>query len=274
METRKREPSKWIFSRELRDSIIEEPAEDEGRGKPFVITPLGTRVKRVLFVGNVASVNDEGTITKVTFSDPTGSFYLSIFKESQFPTSRVIPDTFSEGQCMIVVGRLSTFKSQDGRVFFNVNPELARDSDPRVMKYWVSRAAHIARRKSLAIREAMKSESATAENLMSLGYTAEESECALRAVRGYPNYNYQQLMESIEGSSASSEANIEVEQLKGQVYAYIKENDKDGKGCLYEDILSFVKTVGKDQAVLDQVLNALGSAGEIYESALKRFKII
>ncbi|MCL4329922.1 MAG: hypothetical protein M1533_02830 [Candidatus Thermoplasmatota archaeon] len=274
METRKREPSKWIFSRELRDSLIEESVEEDGKVRAFVITPLGTRVKRLLFVGSVTSVSNEETMTRVTLSDPTGAFYLSIFKESQFPTNRVIPENFSEGQGMIVVGRLSTFKSQDGRIFFNVNPELVKNADPSTMKYWVSRSAHIARRKSLAIREAVKSENATADNLISLGYSSEEAECAIRAIKNYPNYNYQQLLESIEGSSASSETNIEVDQLKEQVYNFIKENDKDGKGCLYEDILAYIGRVGKDQAILDQVLNTLGSAGEIYESALKRFKII
>ncbi|MCL4327161.1 MAG: hypothetical protein M1149_02495 [Candidatus Thermoplasmatota archaeon] len=274
METRKREASKWITSRELRDSTIEEDNSSDTRVKPFIITPLGTRVKRILFVGTVNSISDEENITKVVINDFTGSFYLSIFKDTFPEDRRVLPDQFEKGERLLVVGRLNTFKTEDQRIFYNVNPELALKVEDGSMDYWNSRAVYIAQRKVLAIREASKLESADASNLTKLGYSEEESECALRAVRHYPGYNYQQFIENIRNSLTSSSRDQEVEEKKSMILDFIKNNDKDGKGCLYENILNSMKEKGIDQSTLDEALNLLGSSGEIYEVSLKRFKAL
>jgi RPA family protein len=274
MEARKREASKWITSRELRDSSVEEDNSSDTRVKPFIITPLGTRVKRILFVGTVNSVSDEESMTKIVLNDFTGSFYLSVFKNTFENDRRVLPEQFSKGDKLLLVGRVNTFKTEDQRIFYNVNPELALKTDDRSMEYWNSRSVYIAQRKVLAIKEALKLEVADISNLTKLGYSDEESESALRAVKFYHDYNYQQFIENLRSSLTTSSRDQEVEEKKTLILDFIKNNDSDGKGCLYENILNSMKDKGIDQPTLDEALNLLGSSGEIYEASVKRFKAL
>ena len=63
-------------------------------------------------------------------------------------------------------------------------------------------------------------------------------------------------------------------ELKDIILAAIRKNDNDGKGCRYEDILSATLRDGIERVQVDEILNTLGSEGEIYEVSLKRFKAI
>ena len=72
MMARKRESSKWVFSKELKDTTFVEEMPENERGKPFVVTPLGTRIKRILIAGIVTAKNSEENLTKLTVADNLG----------------------------------------------------------------------------------------------------------------------------------------------------------------------------------------------------------
>ncbi|MCL4311822.1 MAG: hypothetical protein M1462_05280, partial [Candidatus Thermoplasmatota archaeon] len=76
MEYTKRENSYWIFSRELKDSNKLEGEEK----RPYVITPLGTRLKRILITGVITYKSSDDRMVKMTIADYIGSFYLTAFK--------------------------------------------------------------------------------------------------------------------------------------------------------------------------------------------------
>lgn len=274
MSTPKRVPAKWIFSKELKDTTFIEEKSEEERGKPFIVTPLGTRAKRVLISGVVTSRNSEENLTKVTISDDVGSFYISAFSNDFNIEQKAMLDSVETNDIVTIMGRINPFVTNEGVYYYNINPEIVVKSDETARSFWSIRAAHIAKRKLYAIREALKSESQDMENLLKLGYTEEEAECAIRAKGHYKDYDYQKFEEVISGISGSAQVKQEVVASKDLILGYIKNNDTDGKGCRYEDIIIAASNQGIDQSNVDEALNVLGSEGEIYEVSLKRYKVI
>ena len=274
MSTPKRVPAKWIFSKELKDTTFIEEKSEEERGKPYIVTPLGTRAKRVLISGTVTSRNSEENLTKVTVSDDVGSFYVSAFANDFNIEQKAMLDSLETNDIVTIMGRINPFMTEDGVFYFNINPELVIKSDETARSFWSIRAAHIAKRKMYAIREANKSESPDQENLAKLGYTEEEAECAIRSRGHYKDYDYQKFEEAISGIAGSAQVSQEVIAAKDMILGYIKNNDSDGKGCRYEDIIIAASNQGIEQTNVDEVLNTLGSEGEIYEVSLKRYKVI
>ena len=51
MMARKREFSYWLSARELRETKIQDDTEENGKKRSYIITPLGTRARRIVFCG-------------------------------------------------------------------------------------------------------------------------------------------------------------------------------------------------------------------------------
>lgn len=272
--SKKRESSKWISSRELKDTtFIEEMPEGE-RGKPFVVTPLGTRVKRILVSGVVTAKSKEETYTKLTVADNIGPFYVTVFNSEYQPETKEIADSIELNSVVTIMGRVNTFKTEDGVIYININPEKIMHADAVMMKYWTDRCQRIAMRKILAIGEMSKLDSPDKAKIVAMGYSEEEAECAMRHLEHYKSYNLQGMQEAITSASSVSEAQGADASLKDEVYSFIKSHADPQKGCKYEDIVAHMKGKNIDQAETDEFLNLLGSEGEIYEVALKRYKAV
>ncbi len=271
-ERRRREPSRWIFSRELKESTFLEESQDE-RIRPYIITPLGTRVKRVLFNGNITSMNVEEDATKAVISDPVGSFYVNVFNRDFSSAQKIVLDTHAVGDLVTVVGRVSSFRTDQGTLYFNVLPEYIFPTDENARSYWTLMAQSSAERKLVAIREAGKMEKPDALSLMKLGYTEDEAECALRSIKHYPGFDLNALREAIVGSGSSLQVSQSLTNAKGLILELIK-GSSDPKGCKYDDIISAMEKEGLDRGAVDEALNLLGTEGDIYEVSLKRFKAI
>lgn len=274
MMPRKREVARWIFSRELKDTTyIEEPGEDE-RGRPYIISPLGTRMKRIMFAGTVTSHSVEDNMTKVTVADSLGSFFLSVFPSEYNPEVKDIADQLENNTLVAVLGRVSPFKTEEGTMYHNINPESIFTVNEGTVSYWNWRTLLASRRKFYAIREARKIENADIQNILDLGYYQEEAECAINSVKHYPDYNLQDFMESLSAISSTAAVSDKSSELKEFILDVIKKSDEDEKGCKYETIIEAGKEKEIEQHEIDEALNLLGSDGEIYEVSLKRYRVI
>lgn len=274
MMQRKREVAKWVFSKELKDTtFIEEPGEDE-RGRPYVITPLGTRMKRIMIAGTVTSRNVEENMTKLTVADPLGSFFLSVFPSEYSPEVKDTADQVENNSHVAVLGRVSPFKTEEGAMYHSINPESIFTVKEGTVAYWNWRTLLSSKRKFYAIREARKIESPEVQNLLDLGYYTEEAECAINSVKHYSDYDIQGFLESLSGISKSTAGSDKSKELKDLILDIIRKNDSDGKGCKYEQIVESGKEQQVEQHEIDEALNLLGSDGEIYEVSLKRYRII
>ena len=270
---KKREPAKWILSKELKDTnVMEETHEDQS--KPYIITPLGTRVKRVIITGMITSKNVDDNLTKATVADNSGAFYISAFASGYNAEAKFDLDSMEQDSAVMVMGRVNPFRTEEGAFYFNINPEMVVRLDSPGMEMWKSRAVWIAMRKIYAIREALKAEDTDVNHLVGLGYSTEESECAIRARKQYHDYDFQEFSKIADSVLKFTQENSQNAEVKQLILATIRKNDVDGKGCKYDDILSAILRDGVERVQVDEILNTLGSEGEIYEVSLKRFKAI
>ncbi len=273
MMPRKREFAYWIIARELRDSVVLEDNPDEERSKPYIITPLGSRVRRVLVAGKVTQKNAEENMTRMTVADASGNFYLSAFQNDFGSQGKQMLDELELDDTVMVMGRVNSYQNE-GKIYFNLNPELAAKIDDTALKYWNTRANHSARRKIYAIKAALKGESPSVEELTGMGYSSEEAECALRAIKNYPGYSTSEIEAMVSGGTIPVSQSPDDSKNREFILDYIRNNDEDGRGCRYEDLLAAAQNVSISQADLDELLNTIGSDGEIFEVSLKRYKAI
>lgn len=270
---RRRETAKWIFSKELKDTTFVEDVK-EGEGRPYIVTPLGSRVKRLLLCGTVTSRSVEENMTRLTVADPTGSFYLSIFQSEYTPDVKASADSMENNTKVLVYGRVNPFKTGEGALYFSVNPEMIMQVDQPALIYWTLRTAHITKRRIYAIREARKNQTDDPINIVKLGYTREEAESALNSIKHYNSYNIESFLEALSIAEKSLSASEKSAELRDIILSIISENNRDGKGCRYEDIVDMASKKNIDQSLVDETLNTLGSDGEIFEVSLKRYKVI
>lgn len=270
---RKREFAYWVYAREIRDSTVLEENHEEERSKPYIITPLGSRIRRVLITGRVTQKNSEENMTRMTVADSSGNFYLTAFSNDFGNQGKIMLDSLEPNDTVMVMGRLTSFQNED-KIYFNINPEIAVKIDEIGIKYWNLRASHLARRKIYAIRAAGKNESPSVEDLLKMGYTGEESECAIRAAKNYPGYNTADIEALASGTQAGGALPEADTGHRNLILDYVRNNDEDGRGCRYEDILAAANNAQISQGEVDELLNTLGSDGEIFEVSLKRYKVI
>ncbi len=292
----KRENAHWLFSRELKDSTKLEGEEK----RPYVITPLGTKVKRILFTGVITYKTSDDRMVKMTVADYIGSFYLTSFKTGFSSEMAEEMDKFNVNDIVIVMGKVSSFKTDDGIFYFSINPELIKTIGEIERYFWGVRASYVAKRKLLAITEAMKDDIVSIETLIKLGHSQDEAEDAIRARENYHDYDFTSYMNAISSINFDSPVMVENRQspdienpesfesqgnssepqnagasqtlnIEEFVLSYIKNNDS-GPGCKYDDIIISSSNAGISREKVDEILNSLGSRGEIYEVSLKRYK--
>ena len=266
----KRDQDYWIFSAELRDSKVINDSSD----KPMILTPLGIAVKRILCTGNVTSKQGDDRMTRITIADPVGNFYVVGFSNGFNPEEKSMLDGLNVDDRVMVIGKISTYRNSGGNYLFSIRPELVSKIDEEASRFWILKAYYFAKRRYFAIREAQKSEDSSIEALKESGYTAVEAESALNAIKNFRDYDYQKLFEVIEPAMTSFGSSGQLPEIRSFMLDYIKNNDLDGKGCRYEDIVVAAKNQGIDQSTVDEILNSLGSMGEIFEVSLKRYKFV
>ena len=235
-------------------------------------------------------------MVKMTIADYIGSFYLTAFKTGFNSEMADEMDRYNVNDTVIVMGKVSSFKTDDGIFYFSINPELMKSISETERYFWGIRTSYVTKRKLLAITEAIKDDAATAETLVKIGYSHEEAEDAIRARENYADYDFTSYTnavsainfdspvmaenissgaidnvensENTENSSAPQTFNVET-----FVLDYIKSNDS-GPGCKYDDIVISCTNAGIPRERVDEILNSLGSSGEIYEVSLKRYKAL
>ncbi len=275
----KRENSYWIFSRELKDSNIL-----EGEEKPYVITPLGTKVKRILITGKITHKSSDEKMVKITVMDYIGSFYLTGFKTGFSSEISEEMDKFDVNDTVVIMGKINSFKNDGGIFYFSINPEMIKKISELERFFWGIRTAYVSKRKIYAITEVHKDENATEETLVKLGYTVDEAADAMRSKKYYNDYDYESYLNTVSAinyetpeenktDENSNSGNTVTLNLDSFVLDYIKNNDF-GPGCKYDDIIIAASNAGISREKLDEILNVLGSNGDIYEVSLKRYKAL
>lgn len=270
MNDRKREPARWIFSSELRDC---NSTVSEGEGdfrKEFFLTPGGSMGRRVLFCGKLNAKTEDGDMTKMTVADPTGAFYVTFFSKDFNQHVKEEISGVQAGDEVLIMGRTSYFRTDEGKMYVNINPETVRKVSSESVDYWTQRTAFLLRRRILAIREARNNPEASIESLVGKGFTEDEASGVLESQKVYQAYDIQKL-EEIAMTVNSARPSENAMKLKDDVAGYIRKFDPLG-GVSYNDILTEFRKKGSSDSDIDEVINVLWGDGEIFEVEKRKFK--
>ena len=270
MNDRRREPARWIFSSELREcnSTISE-GEGEYR-KELFITPGGSMGRRVLFCGKLNAKSEEGDMTKMTVADPTGAFYVTFFSKDFNQNVKEEISRVQIGDEIMTMGRTSFFRTDEGKMYVNINPENVIKISSESVDYWISRTSFLLRRRIFAIREVRNNPEANMESLMGKGFTEDEAKGVLESQKVYGSYDIQKL-EEIALSVISAKPSENVVKIKEDVASYIKRFDPIG-GISYNEIMAEFRKRNFQDPDIDEAINNLWHEGDIFEVEKRKFK--
>jgi len=133
-----REVARRVFAQELRDSNLASRDESDQYAPQYVLTPTGAKVNRIFLVGTLIEKEDIGTDSEYwrgRVSDPTGSFlvYAGQYQPeaAQFLAGCELP------AFVAVVGKTSTYTTDDGNVLTSIRPESIEEVDETTRDLWV-----------------------------------------------------------------------------------------------------------------------------------------
>jgi RPA family protein len=133
-----REVARRVFAQELKDSNLTSKDESDQYAPQYVLTPTGAKVNRVFLVGTLIEKEDIGTDSEYwrgRISDPTGSFlvYAGQYQPeaAQFLADCELP------AFVAVVGKTSTYTTDDGNVLTSIRPESIQQVDEITRDLWV-----------------------------------------------------------------------------------------------------------------------------------------
>jgi uncharacterized protein len=133
-----REAARRIFAQELKDSNLTSRDESDQYAPQYVLTPTGAKVNRVFLAGTLIEKEDIGTDSEYwrgRISDPTGSFlvYAGQYQPeaAQFLSECELP------AFVAVVGKTSTYTTDDGNVLTSIRPESIQQVDELTRNLWV-----------------------------------------------------------------------------------------------------------------------------------------
>jgi len=133
-----REASRRIFAQELKNSNLASRDENDQYAPQYVLTPTGAKVNRIFLVGTLIEKEDIGTDSEYwrgRVSDPTGSFlvYAGQYQPeaAQFLADCELP------AFVAVVGKTSTYTTDDGNVLTSIRPESIQEVDETTRNLWV-----------------------------------------------------------------------------------------------------------------------------------------
>lgn len=137
-----REISHRVFAREFRDSDLSfKDTEDEYSPK-YLLTPTGAKINRMFIVGTLTEKEDIGTDAEYwrgRVIDPTGHF-LIYAGQYQPEAARIIADV-EPPQFLAIVGKPSTYQTEDENIITSVRPENIHIVDAAIRERWIVETA-------------------------------------------------------------------------------------------------------------------------------------
>ena len=133
-----REVARRVFAQELRDSNLASKDESDQYAPQYVLTPTGAKVNRVFLVGTLIEKEDIGTGSEYwrgRISDPTGTFI--IYAGQYHPEAAQFLSNCEMPVFVAVVGKTSTYTTDDGNVLTSIRPEYIEEVDVATRDLWI-----------------------------------------------------------------------------------------------------------------------------------------
>ena len=137
-----REVAHRVFAQEFRDSDLSFKDSNDQYSPQYLLTPTGAKINRMFIVGTLTEKEDIGTDAeywRARVVDPTGTF-LIYAGQYQPEAARAIAEAEAPVY-LAIVGKPSTFQTEDGTVLTSVRPESVHVVDEATRERWVAETA-------------------------------------------------------------------------------------------------------------------------------------
>ncbi|MDR0334702.1 MAG: glycerol dehydrogenase [Methanomassiliicoccaceae archaeon] len=296
-----RETAQRVFAGELNTSTLERKGDDE-KSPAYVITPLGTRVNRVLAVGvlldkqNIGS--DEEPLWRARVEDVSGSYYVNVGRYQ--PEAAASMAALEAPSFVAVVGKVRTFKPDETRTLVSLRPERIVRINADTRHRLVLETAQRTWRRLNNMKTVLSLPEATADELSQKGMSKEEAEGAIEAAEFYGTPESSRFLRLIQNALrmllpgkdidlglpedvADLPDEIEIDTSKSTVPDSEKEDlilgmldelDRDGRGAPMDELVRKAASEGIVSTELEEMTNSLMDKGLVYEPVLGRLKRI
>jgi RPA family protein len=297
-----RETAWRIFAGELNMSSLEMKGPDE-KSPAYLITPLGTKLNRVLVAGvlldkqNIGS--DEDPLWRARVEDVSGSYFVNVGRYQ--PEAAAAIASMETPSFVAIVGKIRSFKPDETRTLISIRPERIVRIDAQTRQRIVLEAAQCTWRRLNNMKTALSMPDASANDLTQQGMSKEEAEGVLEAIGFYgapESTRYLKLIQNAlrvllpdkeidlgfpEDVSDMPDEIIIDEKAAGDGTDADKEDvilnmlgtlDRDGRGAPMEDLISHAASEGIARTEVEEIVTSLMDKGLVYEPVLGRLKKI
>ena len=133
-----REVAHRVFAQEFRDSDFSFKDSNDQYSPQYLLTPTGAKINRMFIVGTLTEKENIGTDAeywRARVVDPTGAFIIYA-GQYQPEAARAIAEMEAPAY-IAIVGKASTFKTEDGTDLTSVRPESVHVVDEATRERWV-----------------------------------------------------------------------------------------------------------------------------------------
>ncbi|MDR0198222.1 MAG: glycerol dehydrogenase, partial [Methanomassiliicoccaceae archaeon] len=119
-----RETAQRVFAGELNMSSLEKKGDEE-KSPTYLISPLGTRINRVLVVGVLLDKQNTGTaeepLWRARVEDVSGSYFVNVGRYQ--PEAAASMAALEAPSFVAVIGKLRTYRPDETRTLVSIRPE-------------------------------------------------------------------------------------------------------------------------------------------------------
>lgn len=295
-----RETAWRVFAGELNISSLEKKGEEE-KSPTYLITPLGTRMNRVLVAGvlldkqNVGS--DEEPLWKARVEDVSGSYFINVGRYQ--PEAAAAMASLEAPSFVAVIGKIRTFRPDETRTLVSLRPERIFSIDAETRKRIVLETAQCMWRRLNNVKTVLSMPDASVSDLAERGMQKEEAEGILEAIEFYgtpDSARYLKLMQNslrmllpdrdidlgLPEDVSDLPDEIVIPEAAGAgdadredtILNMLGELDRDGRGAPMDELVRRAASEGISGTELEEMTNSLMDKGLVYEPVLGRLKRI
>jgi RPA family protein len=295
-----RETAWRVFAGELNSSTLEKKGDEE-KSPSYLISPLGTKMNRILIAGvlldkqNIGS--DEEPLWRARVEDVSGSYFVNVGRYQ--PEAAASMASLETPSFVAVIGKIRTYRPDETRLLVSIRPERIVRIDAETRKRIVLETAQCTWKRLNNMRTALSMPEASAEELAKNGMAREEADGLIEAAEFYGTPESSKYLKLIQNALrmllperdidlglpedvSDIPDEITVEDGSGipdadkedLVLSMLTELDRDGRGAPMEELVRRAETEGIAPAELEEMTNSLMDKGLVYEPVLGRLKRI
>ena len=295
-----RETAWRVFAGELNTSSLERKGDDE-KSPTYLITPLGTKLNRVLIAGvllekqNIGS--EEEPLWRARVEDVSGSYFINVGRYQ--PEAAASIASLETPSFVAVIGKIRTYKPDETKTLVSLRPERIVKINAATRQRLVLETAQCTWKRLNNMRTVLSMPDATADELAGHGMTKDEAEGIIAAAEFYGTPDSSRYLRLIQNALrmllpdkeidlglpedvADLPDEIVIDQKSGAsdadkediVLNMLDELDKDGRGAPMDELIRRAANEGMANTELEELTNSLMDKGLVYEPVLGRLKRI